>query len=228
MFRTFFDRFRGATGLAARQLAPLSAHDRDSIAAELLDEPLAGLGLTRTAPRRWVDGRTPPVRPMVELRLLKSTSTYLAWGFSLDFVPRASAGKLQWHRTNGSADLDVLISPRDLPDVPPFYGSDAFRSDLANVCAAALPRIAADLYRGHDDARLLGFAEDASENRSPWDHVGDSTPYMEIAAIVLRARVSGAEAVDQRLRRWLAQHELHPLEAEKLERHLREQAARAD
>lgn len=51
----------------------------------VLAEPaLKALGLTKIAPRRWIDGSNPPARRLFELQLLKGDGIIASWGFSLD------------------------------------------------------------------------------------------------------------------------------------------------
>src|ERR1700760_3858458 len=73
-----------------REVDILLAGERDAIMAIHLNAPLAELGLVQVAPRRWVDGSSPPVRPVFEMGLLKGAGIMAWWGFSLDFVPHIS------------------------------------------------------------------------------------------------------------------------------------------
>ena len=92
----------------------LSAAERDAIATTQLREFLSPLGLTERAPRSWIDSTQAPARRLFEIQILKAASMKACWGFSLDFVPHISGGRVRWHRTDKTAMLDVFIDPRDM------------------------------------------------------------------------------------------------------------------
>src|SRR5262245_51929970 len=93
----------------------LSASARDAIITHHLQKHLPGMGLREMSARRWVDGSAPPVRRLFQLELLKGAGLTAWWGFSLDFVPHVSGGKLRWHRSDRTAMLDVIVNPKNLP-----------------------------------------------------------------------------------------------------------------
>jgi len=100
----------------------LSAAERDAILAAHLRERLPAFGFTEITARRWVDGSQPPVRRMFELQLLKGAGIKACWGFSLDFVPHISGGRVRWHRSDKTAMLDVMVDPRSLPQASYIHG----------------------------------------------------------------------------------------------------------
>ena len=57
----------------------------------------------------WEDHR----RKLVQVFLVNQAYGTLQWGWSFDFVPHVSGGKLAWHRTDKSARLDVWEVSRD-------------------------------------------------------------------------------------------------------------------
>ncbi len=101
----------------------LSAAERDAVIAPLLRERLEPLGFGEIAPRRWIDGSKPPARRLFELELLKGAGLKACWGFSLDFVPHLSGGRVRWHRSDKTAMLYVFVDPRALRQPTYLYGA---------------------------------------------------------------------------------------------------------
>src|SRR5690349_12890117 len=117
-----FDFIRSRT-VARPRVDLLSAAQRDAIVARHLRAHLPQQGLIEAAPRRWIDGSKPPARRLFSIELLKGAAMTAAWGFSLDFVPHVSGGKLRWHRTDRAAMLDVVVNPKNLPQPSQLYGA---------------------------------------------------------------------------------------------------------
>src|SRR5436305_858012 len=108
--------------MATQPTELLSSSDRDAIVAAHLRRSLPALGLTEVTVRSWIDGSKPPVRRMFELQLLTGAGMKACWGFSLDFVPHVSAGRIRWHRSSKAALLDVIIDPKGLPQPSYIHG----------------------------------------------------------------------------------------------------------
>jgi hypothetical protein len=110
----------------------LSAAERDAIVSSHLREHLPAFGLSERAPRSWIDGSQAPMRRLFEIQLLKGAGMKACWGFSLDFVPHISGGRVRWHRTDKAAMLDVILDPRDL--LQPSFLHGAARLSGEVVC----------------------------------------------------------------------------------------------
>lgn len=115
----------------------LSTSERDQIIANCLREYLPPLGLTERQTRSWIDGSRAPIRRLFEIKLLKGASLKVNWGFSLDFVPHISGGRVRWHRTDKTAMLDVVIDPRDVHDASYLHG----RAHLTEALHSLLPEV---------------------------------------------------------------------------------------
>ena len=77
--------------------------------APVVDAHLAALGFASPKPLHWVRSSTAPVRAMFRYAQLKGGTLAPLWGYSLDFVPHLSGGKLRWHHTAKSAFLDAFV-----------------------------------------------------------------------------------------------------------------------
>lgn len=83
-------------------------------------ERLESFGFVKTKKRRWVRSRVPDIRDVFEFVSLRSRLNPI-WGFSLDYCPRCprvDGARLKWHRTEKSADIDVVHDPIDYVDAP--------------------------------------------------------------------------------------------------------------
>jgi len=118
----------------------LAAAERDPIVTSHLQEHLPMLGLTERAPRSWVNGSEAPFRRLFEIQLLKGAAMKACYGFSLDFVPHISGGRVRWHRTDKSAMLDVILDPRDLPQPSFIHGATGLADGLRRLLPEAVAR----------------------------------------------------------------------------------------
>ena len=118
----------------------LSATQRDEIITKHLREFLPPLGLAEITPRTWVDGSQPPVRRIFELSLLKGAAVKACWGFSLDFVPHISGGKVRWHGSDKTARLDVIVDLKICLSQVIFTIRDVLRLISANYCLKPYPK----------------------------------------------------------------------------------------
>ena len=80
---------------------------------------------------------------IMRLQAYKGASFGLRWGVSLTYVPHGLPGKVRWHRTLKSSNLDLFEEPGDYPPtrtnsqihyyVPSLYGENCFRTELTTV-----------------------------------------------------------------------------------------------
>lgn len=77
--------------------------------APIVDRLLGAEGFVSVKPLQWVRSATAPIRRVFEYRQLKGGVVAPRWGYSLDFVPHLSGGKIRWHRTEKSAVLDAWV-----------------------------------------------------------------------------------------------------------------------
>jgi hypothetical protein len=84
----------------------------------ILHVEFSPLGFEKVRACRWVESADRPIRKLFEFRSLKGASYSARWGYSLDFVPIRSNGKLRWKRTARAAEFDLCIDPLDTDDGP--------------------------------------------------------------------------------------------------------------
>jgi hypothetical protein len=77
--------------------------------APVVEAQLSALGFARQKPLHWIRSAEAPIRQMFRYSQLKGGALAPQWGFSLDFVPHLSGGKVKWHRTEKSALLDAFV-----------------------------------------------------------------------------------------------------------------------
>src|SRR5271170_1614311 len=120
----------------------LRASERDSIIASHLEKYFPPLGLAPINPRTWIDESRPPTKRMFELILLKGAGVRARWGFSLEFVPHISGGRVRWHRSGESAMLDVIVEPgkNALPEASYIHGAARLHDDLNRLLPDAVER----------------------------------------------------------------------------------------
>jgi len=79
----------------------------------VLHAELSPLGFDRIRARRWVESRNRSIRKLFEFQSLKGAGYSARWGYSLDFVPIRSNGRLRWKRTARAAQFDLCVDPLD-------------------------------------------------------------------------------------------------------------------
>ena len=77
--------------------------------APVVGPQLAPLGFTLQKPLHWIRSEDAPIRQLFRYGQLKGGALAPQWGFSLDFVPHLSGGKVKWHRTEKSASFDAYV-----------------------------------------------------------------------------------------------------------------------
>ena len=77
--------------------------------APVVEAQLSALGFALQKPLHWIRSADAPIRQMFRYGQLKGGALAPQWGFSLDFVPHLSGGKVKWHRTEKSALFDAFV-----------------------------------------------------------------------------------------------------------------------
>ena len=90
-------------------IAEVQSHIGEAVSAAL-----APRGFSLANPLQWIDSRAAPLRRVFEYWQLKGGVVAPRWGYSFDFVPHLSGGKIKWHRTEKSALLDVFVDGQSL------------------------------------------------------------------------------------------------------------------
>jgi len=149
----------------AAQFDVLTAGERDTIVASHLHELLPALGLTAINPRTWVETSAHPGRRVFELMLLKDAAMRARWGFSLDFVPHISGGRVRWHRSDTAAMLDVIVEPSMgvLPEPTCIHGAARLHNDLRSLLPAAVERAKETWRRGETERGMLALVREIRE-----------------------------------------------------------------
>jgi hypothetical protein len=163
---------------------------------------------------------------MFDLSLLKGASMRARWGFSLDFVPHISGGRVHWHRTNQTAMLDVTIDPSEeaLPRLTFIHGAARLQDDLKHFMPEAVKRARETWERGHAEHALLALVQQVREhntNRFPFDVY----PQLPLAFAFLSAKLGDLTSAEQELDRYISQLKLDDETAAKLKKLARECAA---
>ena len=92
-----------------RELELLTIAEVHELVSGAVDAGLASRSFQSLKPLQWIDSSSTPIRRIFEYWQLKGGVVAPRWGYSFDFVPHLSGGKLKWHRTEKSALLDVFI-----------------------------------------------------------------------------------------------------------------------
>jgi hypothetical protein len=95
----------------------ITAKEMDELIQTFFGDELEANGFNKVKKRRWVRSRVPEIRDVFEFVSI-SHSLNPRWGFSLDFCPRVKGDTLKWHRTEKSAQIDVVYDPIDYVIAP--------------------------------------------------------------------------------------------------------------
>ena len=166
-----------------------------------------------------MDGLEPPCRRLFEIQLLKGAGLKACYGFSLDFVPHISGGRVRWHRSDKSAMLDVVLDPRDLPQPSFIHGAAGLENGLLRLLPEAVARAKETWRRG---ATLQGMLDIVRELRDM--PVGRrincfgfyNYTQLPLAFAFLSAKAGDLRAADEELGKYAAAHRLDEEEAAKL------------
>lgn len=92
-----------------RDFKVLTIADVHAHVCKAVDAAFSARDFQSMKPLQWVDSSSKPIRRIFEYWQLKGGVVAPRWGYSFDFVPHLSGGKLKWHRTEKSALLDVFV-----------------------------------------------------------------------------------------------------------------------
>jgi hypothetical protein len=206
-----------------REFDLLRAAERDAIVASHLNTRLQGLGFVQVAPRRWVDGSSAPVRRMFEMQLLKGAAMKARWGFSLDFVPHLSGGRVCWHRSNRAATFDVFVDLEDRPYASFLYGAVWLHHDLERLVPIVLERAQETWRCGSTPAGVLEIVREIRERKINSFYVYFNW-HLPLTFMFLSAKTGDLTAAEAELDAYARKYELAEDVAAKLARRLRDLA----
>ena len=203
----------------------LTAVERDVIVSPHLNEHLLPLGLTAVGPRTWVDVSHPPAKRMFQLVLLKGESMRAGWGFSLDFVPHISGGRVRWHRSGKTAKLDVVIEPGKnvLLEPTSIYGAARLHDDLNRLLPAAVEKAKETWRRGATERGLLDLVREIREHQTNYFPF-DMYTQLPLAYAFLLARLGDLAQAEQELDHYVSRLKVDDGAAAKLKQLAREYA----
>jgi hypothetical protein len=190
-----------------------SAAEIDAIVSAIVDPLLVAAGFTHVARRKWVRAR-PPIRQLFEYHQSKGGWYLVRWSISLDFVPHVSGSRLAWHRTDKSADGDLIYDPEiydaegaDKWGIDYLHGAAGARRDAERVLPAAV-QAALAWFEGADNLPAArAKAEWLISNRQ----VTRAYTYLGLAYAFLLARTGAPDQARGLLDRWIGdfRHEAH-------------------
>lgn len=143
------------------------------------------------------------------------------WGFSLDFVPHISGGRLRWHRSDKTAMLDVIVDPRSLAQATYIHGAERLTADLRSLRPEAASGVEETWDRGASYHGMLDIIREIRERRSNGLGYGNYSQ-LPLAYALLCAKVGDVQSADRELDRYTTVHGLAEAEAatlRKLARH---------
>jgi hypothetical protein len=185
----------------------LRAAERDVIVASHLNQRLQPLGFVQVAPRRWVDGSTAPVRRVFEMQLLKGAAMKARWGFSLDFVPHLSGGRMCWHRSNRTAQFDLVLELDGRKYASFLHGAAWLHHDLERLVPAALEGAQETWRRGSTLVGVLDILPEIRERRINSFHVYFSW-HLPLTFMFLSAKIGDLAAAQAELEVYAREQEL--------------------
>jgi hypothetical protein len=195
----------------------LSATERDEIVARHLRDFLPPLGLTERTMRSWIDGAHFPVRRLFEIKLLKGASMKANWGFSLDFVPHITGGRLQWHRTDRTAILDVVMDPKDLHTPSHIHGPERLAEGLRSLLPEAIKRAGESWRRGATFHGMLHLIREIRDQHTNCFEYPNYTQ-LPLAYAFLLAKTGDLRNAEAELDKYALSHGLEDDEAAKLKK----------
>lgn len=193
----------------------LSASERDAVISACLRLNLPGLGLMEIKPRMWVDGSRPPARRVFELDLLKGAGIKVCWGYSLDFVPHISAGRVRWHRSDKTARLDLIVDPRDLRAATYLYGPARLANDLHLLLPKVVARAKETWSEGATLNGMLQIIHKIRERKTNCFGYYNYTQ-LQITYALLSAKTGLLYTAERELQEFIERHSLDEDESAKL------------
>jgi hypothetical protein len=147
--------------------------------------------------------------------LTKGAGIMASWGFSLDFVPHIAAGRVRWHRTDKTALLDLLISPKDLHQACSLFGAKRLATDFELMLPKAVADAKRDWTRGATYPGMLGIIKEIRELRTNyWPY--ENLTQMPLAFAFLSAKVGEREPAERALEKCITDFRLDQVEGAKL------------
>jgi hypothetical protein len=190
-----------------REVDLLHAAERDAIVATHLNGRLQALGFVQVAPRRWVDGSIAPVRRVFEMQLLKGAAMKAVWGFSLDFVPHLSGGRVCWHRSNRTAMFDLYVELEDRIYASFLHGAAWLHHGLERLVPTALERAQETWRRGSTLPGVLDIVREIRERKINSFYVYFSW-HLPLTFMFLSAKIGNLAAAQAELEAYAREYEL--------------------
>jgi hypothetical protein len=206
----------------------LTAAERDAIVALHLNEHLLPLGLTPVGSRAWVDRSGTQAKRMFELALLKGAGMRARWGFSLDFVPHISGGRVRWHRSENTAMLDVIIDPSKnvLLEPTSILGAARLHDDLDRLLPAAVEKAKETWRRGVTERGLLELVREIRERQTNYLPF-DVYTQLPLTYVLLSAKLGDLAVAERELDHYISRLKVDDDVAAKLKQLAREYAGNA-
>jgi hypothetical protein len=139
----------------------LSIVKTNEYVAPVVDELLHPRGFISPKPLFWVCSADSPIRRVFEYSQTKGGTLIPRWGYSLDFVPHLSAGKLKWHRTEKSALLDIFVDGQGPKlNLTYMWGVTGLLDQMREKISAAVADATQFWAKGHSPSQLLATIEE--------------------------------------------------------------------
>jgi hypothetical protein len=131
------------------------------------------------------------------------------WGFSLDFVPHISRGRVRWHRSDKTAILDVIVDPTEktLPRLDYIHGVARLHDDLQRLLPVAVKKAKETWRRGETERGLFELIREIREHNTNWSPF-DMYTQLPLAYAFLSAKLGDLSSAEQELNRYVSRHKL--------------------
>ena len=139
------------------------------------------------------------------------------WGFSLDFVPHISGGRVRWHRTDKTAVLDVVLDPKGLHTVSYIHGSARLAEGLRSLLPEATARARESWRRGATFHGMLDLIQEIRDKHTNCFRYQNYTQ-LPLAYAFLLAKTGDSRSAEAELDQYALLHRLDDDEAAKLKK----------
>lgn len=120
---------------------PVSSSKIHSIVAPTVESFLKGEGFESYSNLKWVKCHNEPIRLIFELFPWKGGMVAPRISISLDFVPHVSGSSVKWHRTNKSAQPDLIYDIYDrMLELPYHQGPTIIKDQAPQVIPSAIEK----------------------------------------------------------------------------------------
>jgi hypothetical protein len=172
----------------------------------VVDELLGPRGFVCQKPLCWLRSNDAPVRQMFRYGQKKGGVLTPEWGYSLDFVPHLSGGKLKWHRTEKSALFDLFIDDQS-PELLLYYiwGTAGLLEQMPGKIVKAVALAAAFWGTGHAPSQMPSVIDEA--RLKPMSGIYTQLP---LAAALCFARIGRKEEGHRELEAFFERHNVSP------------------